>query len=149
MSLFKLQMNRLSWANDGERGVIEPWGENGLRVRVVMMGEILDTDFDLLPYGASNAPIINITDGEASITNGRITAKIIRDGWEKIPRISFYNQKGDLLLTELAQHGCLKLKARNFRSLFSCGIILWSFCYAKMPIYHLFSESNKLRIKNE
>ena len=41
--------NAVLFENAGELLRIEPWGENSLRVRAVMMGEIKDTDYALLP----------------------------------------------------------------------------------------------------
>ena len=35
---------------NGETLQIEAWGENSLRIRSRMMGEILDTDYALLPF---------------------------------------------------------------------------------------------------
>ena len=40
---------RLIWTFNGEKLVVEPWGDNSFRVRSTMMGEIQDTDYALLP----------------------------------------------------------------------------------------------------
>ena len=58
---------------DGEKLMLEPWGVNSLRVRSRMMGEILDSDFALLP--AKTQPVqIDINEHEAVIANGKIKA---------------------------------------------------------------------------
>ena len=43
--------------NEWEKLVIEPWGRNSFRVRSRMMGEIMDTDFALLPSEQVDAQI--------------------------------------------------------------------------------------------
>ncbi len=49
MGIFNKDTNKLIWSFNGEKLVIEPWNENSLRVRSIMMGEVLDTDYALLP----------------------------------------------------------------------------------------------------
>lgn len=84
----------------GKCCVLEPWGKDSLRVRAAMMREIQDTDYALLPAGETEA-VIQIKDGfTGSITNGRITACLEVCQWKKRCQISFYNQKGELLLKE-------------------------------------------------
>jgi alpha-D-xyloside xylohydrolase len=106
--------NRVLYKYNGEKLVIEPWGENSLRIRSVALGEILNTDFALLP-GKDVTAIIDIQEQEGSIINGRIKAVIKLEGWQKIGTIRFYNQKGELLLKEMGIHGCLNLQARKFK----------------------------------
>ena len=101
--------NLLVWTNDGERLMIEPWGENSLRVRSRMMGEILDTDFALdLQISEINAAI-EINEDTGTLTNGKIKA-VINNGI-----IAFYNQDDKLLLEEIGAYGSLKLAARAFK----------------------------------
>ena len=86
------EKNRLIWKTSGETVVIEAWGKNALRVRSVMMGEILDTDYALLPQDPS-ACIIETGEGFAKITNGKLTAEIVSasSGWRKDHgKITFY-----------------------------------------------------------
>jgi alpha-D-xyloside xylohydrolase len=114
MGIFTREGNRVTWQMDGERMVIEPWGVNSLRVRSRMMGEILDSDFALLPV--ETQPVrIDISEHEAIITNGKIRAVIKEEGWSRRCQISFYNNKGELLLRETGQNGALNLHSRRFK----------------------------------
>ena len=83
----------------GETLCVEPWGKDSLRVRAVQYGcELEGRDGALLPPVDCNAEIA--VNGEAaSITNGRITAKLTKSG-----KLVFYNQKGELLLEEFARN---------------------------------------------
>ena len=80
----------------GEKLVIEPWGKDSLRVRSTMRPAFEDEDWALLPRERSEEPEISIRgDGSASITHGRITARVDPRG-----QIAFLNQKGEILLEE-------------------------------------------------
>ncbi|WP_068786340.1 glycoside hydrolase family 31 protein [Paenibacillus phocaensis] len=114
MTLFERQGNRLIWRGNGETLYLEPWGQDSLRVRSAMMGEVLDTDFALLEPESREAEIV-IEGHEASIRNGKIQAVLKVSDWTKNCRIGFYNQEGRLLLQELDGHGCLNLSARKFK----------------------------------
>ncbi len=94
---------------------IEPWGMNGLRVRMTKEAVMDTKDWALTEKvedckGTIVFNEIDVTDPwykeeaykayhmkatEASITNGKITAKVSHEGW-----ISYYNQKGELLTAE-------------------------------------------------
>ncbi|MBC2478634.1 TIM-barrel domain-containing protein, partial [Clostridium beijerinckii] len=83
-----------------------------------MMGEILDTDFSLLPSSSNTKAKIEINKETqtATIKNGKITASIVNQSrWETSGRISFFNEKGELLLKEISSGGALKLQARAFK----------------------------------
>jgi Glycosyl hydrolases family 31. len=108
---FEICGNALIWYNNGETLQIEPAGKNSLRVRSVMMGEILNTNFALLNFEQIK-PEISITENGGEIKNGKITAKVENSG-----RISCYNQNGKLLLEEIDSHGALRLAARKFKSI--------------------------------
>jgi alpha-D-xyloside xylohydrolase len=80
----------------GEKLVIEPCGKDGLRVRSTMRANFESEDWALITGTFSDLPDIFIPgDGSASITHGRITARVDPRG-----QITFFNQKGDLLLQE-------------------------------------------------
>ena len=86
---------------DGEVLQIEPWGENALRVRATC-GRALQADrlWALLPRPAAGqarvgAAQVSASGTEGSITNGRITARVERNG-----RIAFLNAKGEVILGE-------------------------------------------------
>jgi alpha-D-xyloside xylohydrolase len=94
---------------------IEPWGENSLRVRMTKEPQMDGNDWALTePVAETDSDItfeeIDVTDPwyqpeeyakyhqkgtQATLINGKITAKISHEGW-----ISFYNQKGELLTEE-------------------------------------------------
>jgi len=114
MGIIYREKNRLVWKMNGEKLVIEPWGHNSLRVRSRMMGEIIDTDYGLLPAEETDAQI-EIREHDASITNGKIRAVIREQGWSGNCQISFYNHKGELLLREMGQNGALNLTPRKFK----------------------------------
>jgi alpha-D-xyloside xylohydrolase len=114
MGTFIREGNRIIWQMAGERLMIEPWGANSLRVRSRMMGEILDSDFALLPVDTQ--PVrIDVNEHEAVIANGKIKAVIKEEGWSRKCQISFYNNKGELLLREIGQNGALNLQSRRFK----------------------------------
>ena len=94
--MFHQEDNALVREFAGERLVIEPWGRGGLRVRSTMRAALEDQDWALLGRESSPAPEISIrSDGSASITHGRISARVDPRG-----QIAFLNQKGELLLEE-------------------------------------------------
>jgi len=109
--MIKGKEGKVYWEYDNEKLLIEPWGENSLRVRVTKNSHINDEPWALLEPEKCN-PKINIIepkkgetvntvifsrlkDAEASITNGKISAYIDSNG-----RITFKNQKGEILLKE-------------------------------------------------
>lgn len=107
--------NRLVIAEGKSSVWIEPWGENSLRVRMSAVPQMDANDWALTGKMEEITPQItfeeiDVTDpwylGEeyakyhqtatqASLTNGKITAKVSHEGW-----ISFFNQKGELLTEE-------------------------------------------------
>jgi alpha-D-xyloside xylohydrolase len=60
MNFFTAENGKLIFENNGETLQIEAWGENSLRIRSRMMGEILDTDFALLPVNGNAEAEIKI-----------------------------------------------------------------------------------------
>jgi len=94
MAVYKSEENRLIRMSGTEILWIEGWGE-GLRIRATRMAQMPAFDWALLEENNATGIQIIINEKDAEITNGKITAKINKEGW-----ISFYNTKGDLLLTE-------------------------------------------------
>ena len=114
MRLIK-EKNRLVIAEGSSQVWIEPWGENSLRVRMTAEAKMNEQDWALVePVKACEAEItfeeVDVTDPwykdesykqyhqkgiQATIKNGKITAKVSHEGW-----ISYYNQKGELLTEE-------------------------------------------------
>ena len=107
------EQNKLIWRTSGETMVVEPWGPNALRVRSVMMGEIEDTDYALLPPEKTACTIETGRD-RASITNGKLTAvvELASSGWFRDHgKLTFYNQKGEILFEDIDQRGCAQSAA--------------------------------------
>ena len=94
---------------------IEPWGPNSLRVRMTKEAQMHANDWALeekMPktdvtityeeidvtdpwYQTPEYEKYHQTGTQATLVNGKITAKVTHEGW-----ISFYNQKGELLTEE-------------------------------------------------
>jgi len=80
---------------------IEPWGANSLRVRGTKRAALEEEkDWALLPQlSCSDAKTVISEDGvTARVINGKITAEISASG-----KITFYNQKGNVLLEEFVR----------------------------------------------
>ncbi len=114
LKVFSQKDNRLIWRSNGETLVLMPWGENSLRVRSAMMHEVEDTRFSLLEPVPCHAEI-TIGDLEATIQNGNIKAVIRHSTWGMKSQISFYNQRGELLLRECDSGGALNTTPRFFK----------------------------------
>ena len=113
MRYFEQHGNELIWRNKGETLIISPWGENSLRVRSVLQGDVADNRFALLEPETVDAEIV-VEDEHASIRCGKITADIDVDGWHHLAVITFLNQKGEVLLRETAPANALMLRSRKF-----------------------------------
>ncbi len=116
---FSKEGNKLVFNFQSELLWIEPWGENSLRVRGTKHAEIPLADWALLPQKGTNAIIELNDDGSASITNGKIRAELSAYGL-----MSFYNDKGELLLREYVRtrkdvkaefYSCLDIEGRDYR----------------------------------
>lgn len=114
IKVFTQDGNQLIWRSNGETLVIIPWGENSFRVRSAMMREVEDTRHSLLEPTPCQAEIA-LGEKEASIRNGNITAVIRHFDWGMKSQISFYNQRGDLLLRECDGGGALNVTPRFFK----------------------------------
>lgn len=82
---------------DKELLVLEPWGENSLRVRATQRSEFIhDEDLSaLLPDPKETSAKAQLSGSGAVLTNGKIRAEVSGSG-----RITFYNQNGKVLLQE-------------------------------------------------
>ena len=74
---------------------IEPWGNNGFRVRATQNSTFSEQDWALLPNSNTVAPSFTQNEDGAELTIGKITVRITRFG-----KLSFWNQDGRLLLKE-------------------------------------------------
>lgn len=118
MSIIKSEGGKLSVRYNNEILWLEPWGKNSLRVRACKQSQMPQEDWALQNKGDFTAQIEAGAEG-GSITNGNITAKVSRAG-----ALSFYNQKGELLLEEYFRNrrditspkcSALEIDAREFR----------------------------------
>jgi len=92
-----IEDGKLEWSFDYERLIVEPWGENALRVRATQLPEFEEADWALLPPSASRPAFESGTD-RASIANGKIRAEVELDG-----TLTFFDAKGGVLLKEYAR----------------------------------------------
>lgn len=116
MNFFEEQNGKLIFRENGETVLVEAWGADSFRVRSCMLGEIKETNAALLEPEKTDA-VIEISDMEASISNGKIKAHLEVQPWGKKLRITFLNQKGEVLLREISNGGALTLNARQYKAL--------------------------------
>ena len=114
MQYFEQQGQQVIWRNRGETLVVEPWGQDSLRVRSVLMGDVRDDRFALLDPIPCEDVEITVGDNQASLRCGKITARLEVLGWHHRARITFLNQKGEVLLQETEGENALVLQARKF-----------------------------------
>ena len=116
---FEQKGDALCYRYQAERLFIEPWGENSLRVRSMKSAEMDKEDWALLPPAKTCQPKIVVREDGGEITNGKIKAEI-----NLIGKLSFYNQKGELLLEEYVRNrkdmfgdtcSSLEVEAREFK----------------------------------
>jgi len=116
-SMFSKDGSRLIYRYDAETLWIEPWGQNSLRVRATKLPAMPEEDWALLK--AEGSADIEISPYSASIRNGKIKAVITNAG-----KITFYNQKGQVLLDEYLRNrkdinadycSALDIEAREFK----------------------------------
>ena len=128
MAIFNLENNMLRWQKGAEKIRIEPWGKDGLRVRVTRAAQVnLESDWALLPKSEAaqptgvevrmvatgpknkkqmaanggpgeDAPIVQ-EENAAYIKNGKVCAFIDRHGY-----LFFYNDKGEELTREYVRN---------------------------------------------
>lgn len=116
MSFFSIGENYLEFQNGNEVVRIIAWGTNSLRVVSAPSGE-LDLSCCALLTQDSKAEVA-IEGDVGSIGNGKIHAVVTKEsGWNNYGKITFYNQKGEVILKEAASGGALLKKARFFKSI--------------------------------
>lgn len=117
MQFFEKRDNELIYRENGETVIVSPWGENSLRVRSAILSEpVEDNTGALLPVPELSGEI-NIEDMFATIKNGNITAKLTVQPWGNNLQISFFNNRGELLLSEISNGNALAKKAHHFTPL--------------------------------
>ncbi|MFA6506867.1 MAG: TIM-barrel domain-containing protein [Treponemataceae bacterium] len=110
--------NRLIWTYDCETLVVEPWGHDAFRIRATKNATFEETDGALLPARSAKS-VIAVTAKDATITNGKISARIHDGG-----RLTFTDVKGTVLLDERwrsrggsdGTYNATKQVAREYRS---------------------------------
>jgi alpha-D-xyloside xylohydrolase len=122
MHSFMTRPDGLEWRGDGQTLRIQAWGPNSFRVRASGSGDLLDTDYALLPSRPSTVAVT--VDGDtARVTNGALTAVLranagYRESVEYFTvgcSVEFLDGHGATLLRELDRNGSLDLEARAFR----------------------------------
>ena len=98
MAILREKDGRLVVTDNNEKLWIEAWGENALRVRSTKMAQMPPENWALEEPHTAKAQIV-IGEKEATVTNGKITAKVKKSG-----KIMFYNQNGKLLLEEFVRN---------------------------------------------
>ena len=115
MNFFEQNGCQLIWRNHGETLVVEPWGSSGIRVRSALMQDVKDERFALLdPDPSPDAEIRIESERKAVVRSGKITACLEVCGWKERAKITFLNQKNEVLLQETDGENALILQARKF-----------------------------------
>ena len=135
MGKFRKEKDRLIWTMNGETLWVEPWGQNALRIRSAISSLPKETDYALLRQSSETEqmmesfsgsedlraeesgacePVLEVQADWAEIRWGKIRA-VLEEKQYGYCRISFYNQKDELLLREIGNGGALCLKSRNFQ----------------------------------
>lgn len=117
MAFFEREDRGLLFRENGETVLVSPWGRDGLRVRARILEEIGEESAALLAPQEQDDAVIEIGEMEASITNGKIRARLAVQPWGRALQMTFYNEKGEVLLQEIPNGGALQKKARAFRAL--------------------------------
>ena len=86
--------SKLVYKSDKETLVIEPWGQDGLRVRITPSPEVFDTAWALTEPIEQSDATITINDEEAVIQNGKISASI-SDILTQSGYLQFFRHNGD------------------------------------------------------
>lgn len=113
------QDDKIMFHYDAESMVIEPWGENSVRVRATKMADMPDENWALQMVPVR--PQVAITEDENGMVmvNGKLKVCVT-----KVGKITMYNQQGRLLLEEywrnrrdVTDHKCsaIEVEAREFR----------------------------------
>lgn len=119
MDVFRIEDNCLKFHYDAEELWIQPWSANSFRVRACKTAVMLAEDWALLMPVEEIVPDITIEEDCAWIANGKIRARISQYG-----KLTFYNQKGEILLDEYLRNrldvfadycSALDIDAREFK----------------------------------
>ena len=114
MALFFNDNGVLKCRLHGENLWLLPWGKNALRVVSRPMSDPELPAWALLEP-AETASEIRIEDNLATIKVGKLTATVERQDWPDRLQITYYNQKGEVLLSERPRTGALNILPRFFK----------------------------------
>ncbi|MBE5904133.1 MAG: family 31 glucosidase [Pseudobutyrivibrio sp.] len=116
--MFEKINDALSFRYDTEKVLIEPWGENAIRVRATK-GQVFDDNNWALLSPEKTKPIINIIDEKAELINGKVRVEISKAG-----KIEIYKSSGEKIIEEYARNrrdichpkcSALEIEAREFK----------------------------------
>lgn len=119
LGYFEEKEGTLCYRYDAERVIVEPWGDNSLRVRASKMPEMPQELWALDGKPEKQNAQISIKEYSAEVVNGKIKAVI-----NNIGKLTFYNQKGEILLEEYVRNredmfadtcSSLEVEAREFK----------------------------------
>ncbi|MFC1601502.1 glycoside hydrolase family 31 protein [Candidatus Sumerlaeota bacterium] len=94
--------NRLVYKSDHETLVIEPWGRDGLRVRVTPLPELIDRPWALTEIVDTQADIKTSSTG-STIINGNISARIC-DIYTQKNHLEFFKYTGNKWIPILSEY---------------------------------------------
>ena len=112
MKIFAQDNNILKCRYQSENLFLVPWGKNALRV---VSRKIRDPELPLwalLKADAAEEACIELGEDCASITIGKLTAKVTHESAPDRLSIAYYNQRGEKILAECEGTGALKIDRR-------------------------------------
>ena len=103
--MIKIEANRILKKYDDELLIIEPWGQNALRVRSFLDQHFVDRENALTEPHDYDEKLVETyyKDNQATIVNGKIKAVL-----DHRDRLTFYNEKGEVLLKEFIRLRAVK-----------------------------------------
>lgn len=111
----------LVWKHGYETVMVTPWGKNALRVRATKYPKFTEHDWALEePVPVSGNVSVEIGDGEAAVTNGRLCLKVDGSG------IMTFYRDGKKILKEYhrdydhsscRESRCLKIRGREYKAI--------------------------------
>ena len=114
MKYFEQDGNAVIFRNLGETLVVQPWGPDSVRVRAVLMGDVQDDRFALLDPMPAEDVEITVHDADAMLRVGKLTVQMEAAGWKARAKLTFLNQRGEVLLRETDGANALVLQSRKF-----------------------------------
>ena len=116
MQYFEERDGKLIFRYNGETVQVEAWGQDSLRVRSRVLGEISEECSALTEEVAVHDAVISIQgEDSAEITNGRIKAVLYRQGWGNALQITFYNEKRRSTLAGDSKRWCIVPESEIFQ----------------------------------